>query len=107
VDRQAGGLADLQDPWHPGLLRLVRLVGEAGTRTGRPVGVCGEAAADPLLARVLVGLGVRSLSMAPPALSAVRRSLADVTLDECRDLARAVLGTASAAAARAAIKDAL
>jgi phosphoenolpyruvate-protein kinase (PTS system EI component) len=45
--------------------------------------------------------------MAPPALSAVRRSLADVTLDECRDLARAVLGTASAAAARAAIKDAL
>src|SRR5262249_9103536 len=36
VDRQASGLADLQDPWHPGLLRLVRLVGEAGNRTGRP-----------------------------------------------------------------------
>jgi phosphotransferase system enzyme I (PtsI) len=54
----------------------------------------------------LVGLGVTSLSMAPPAIAAVRRSLAAVTLDECRALAQAVLGTGSAAAARAAIKDA-
>jgi phosphoenolpyruvate-protein phosphotransferase (PTS system enzyme I) len=101
VDRQAGGLASLQDPWHPGLLRLVDLVGRAGRAAGRPVGVCGEAAADPQLARVLVGLGVTSLSMAPPALADVRTSLAQVTERECRAMATHALAARSAAQARA------
>jgi phosphoenolpyruvate-protein phosphotransferase (PTS system enzyme I) len=100
VDRQARGLARLQDPWHPGMLRLVREVGRAGTRLGKPIGVCGEAAADPLLARVLVGLGVTSLSMAPSALAGVRDSLARFTVDDCRRLAEQVTATASAAEAR-------
>jgi phosphoenolpyruvate-protein phosphotransferase (PTS system enzyme I) len=102
VDRQASGLAELQDPWHPGLLRLVALVGAAGQKTGKPVGVCGEAAADPMLARVLAGLGVTSLSMAPAAIAGVRRSLAGATLDECRALAERVLAAGSAAQARQA-----
>jgi len=74
----------------------------ASVRAGKPVDVCGEAASDPLLARVLVGLGVTSLSMAPSALAAVRASLATVSLDECRALATRVLATASSAAARSA-----
>jgi phosphotransferase system enzyme I (PtsI) len=102
VDRQATGLATLQDPWHPGLLRLVAMVGAAGRRAARPVGVCGEAAADPVLARVFAGLGVTSLSMAPGAIAAVRDSLAAVTMEECRRLAERVLATSSASAARAA-----
>jgi phosphotransferase system enzyme I (PtsI) len=103
VDRQAGGLAALQDPWHPGLLRLVEAVGRAGAVCGRPVGVCGEAAADPLLARVLVGLGVTSLSMASPALADVRASLAQVTVDDCRAAAAAALAARTGAEARAAV----
>lgn len=103
VDRQIGGLGDLQDPWHPGLLRLIDLVGRAGQTAGRPVGVCGEAAADPLLARVLVGLGVTSLSMAPAALADVRASLAEVTLAQCRAAAGLALAARSAATARAAV----
>jgi len=102
ADRQLGGLAALQDPWHPALLRLVAIVGEAGQRAGKPVGVCGEAAADPLLACVLVGLGVTSLSMAAPALADVREELATRTVEECRELARLALATGSAASAREA-----
>ncbi|WP_349680219.1 putative PEP-binding protein, partial [Microbacterium sp. UBA6633] len=64
ADRLLGSVASFQDPWHPAVLRLVREVGTAGARLGKPVGICGEAAADPLLAVVLVGLGATSLSMA-------------------------------------------
>ncbi|HEV7213302.1 MAG TPA: putative PEP-binding protein, partial [Blastococcus sp.] len=50
ADRLSADLADLTDPWQPALLHLVQLTAEAGRRMGKPVGVCGEAAADPLLA---------------------------------------------------------
>ena len=67
ADRMASDLAHLTDPWQPAVLRLVAMTAEAGKRAGKPVGVCGEAAADPLLAVVLVGMGITSLSMAPAA----------------------------------------
>jgi phosphotransferase system enzyme I (PtsI) len=67
---------------------------------GAPVGVCGEAAADPLLAPVLVGLGVTSLSMTPRALADVASTLAGVSRDECVELARTVLECSTAQAAR-------
>ncbi len=103
ADRQVGGLATLQDPWHPALLRLIQLVGAAGARTGKSVGVCGEAAADPRLACVLVGLGVTSLSMAAPALADVRSELRERSLEECRALAAVAVSATSAAQARAAV----
>jgi phosphoenolpyruvate-protein phosphotransferase (PTS system enzyme I) len=102
ADRQAGDLADLLDPWQPALLELIGRCAEAGKATGRPVGVCGEAAADPLLAPVLTGLGVTKLSMSPRALPAVRASLAGHTLADCERLAARVLATDDAAEARAA-----
>jgi phosphotransferase system enzyme I (PtsI) len=91
ADRMLGVLGALQDPWHPAVLRLIELTGAAGAKLGKPVGVCGEAAADPKLAPVLVGLGVTSLSMAPSAIAEVRAALAEHTLAECQDLARAAL----------------
>jgi phosphotransferase system enzyme I (PtsI) len=91
ADRMLGALGALQDPWHPAVLRLIELTGEAGAALGKPVGVCGEAAADPRLAPVLVGLGVTSLSMAPSAIAPVRAALAEHTLAQCRELARAAL----------------
>lgn len=102
ADRMLGSVASFQDPWHPAVLRLVGEVGAAGARTGKPVGVCGEAAADPLLALVLVGLGVTSLSMAPAALADVRLALSERTLDEARSLAEVALSADDAAGARAA-----
>jgi phosphotransferase system enzyme I (PtsI) len=103
ADRMAAELADLLDPWQPALLELVGRTAEAGLQHGKPVGVCGEAASDPLLALVLVGLGVTSLSMAPSALPAVRLSLARHTRDACRQLAELALGARDAAEARASV----
>ncbi|MEN4401514.1 phosphoenolpyruvate--protein phosphotransferase [Mycolicibacterium senegalense] len=107
ADRMSADLASLTDPWQPAVLALVGLAARAGEAAGKPVGVCGEAAADPLLAAVLVGLGVTSLSMAPAAIGAVGARIAQVTLEQCRTAAGAVLDTASAAEAREAALAAL
>ncbi|OCB57587.1 phosphoenolpyruvate--protein phosphotransferase [Mycobacterium vulneris] len=107
ADRMSADLAALTDPWQPAVLALVGLAARAGAAAGKPVGVCGEAAADPLLAAVLVGLGVTSLSMAPAAIGAVGARVAQVTLQQCRAAAEAVLDTASAAEAREAARAAL
>ena len=91
TDRMAGELADLLDPWQPALLDLIRMTAEAGAALGKPVGVCGEAAASPALAPVLVGLGVTTLSMSASAVADVRDALAAVTLADCREMAREAL----------------
>jgi phosphotransferase system enzyme I (PtsI) len=103
ADRMLGSVASFQDPWHPAVLRLVGEVGAAGASAGKPVGICGEAAADPLLAVVLVGLGATSLSMSTPALPDVRASLLRYTLDEARHLAQIALAADGAAESRAAV----
>ncbi|SCK08433.1 phosphoenolpyruvate--protein phosphotransferase [Streptomyces sp. WMMB 322] len=100
ADRTLGGLAEFLDPWQPALLDLIRMAAEAGARQDRPVGVCGEAAADPALAVVLVGLGVTSLSAAPSCLSGVRTALAERTLEDCRHLAGIALAAPDATTAR-------
>jgi phosphotransferase system enzyme I (PtsI) len=102
ADRMSADLATLTDPWQPAVVALVAMAVRAGAAVGKPVGVCGEAAADPLLACVLVGLGVTSLSSASAAIPAVGAKLAQVTLEQCRAAADAVLGTATAGEARAA-----
>ncbi|REE76654.1 phosphoenolpyruvate--protein phosphotransferase [Rhodococcus wratislaviensis] len=103
VDRMAGSLAPLLDPWQPAVLDLIGLVGAAGTEAGAPVGVCGEAASDPALAPVLVGLGVTSLSMVAPSLGAVRARLAATDLGLCREMAAAARGARSPQAGRSAV----
>lgn len=91
ADRMAGELADLLDPWQPALLDLIRMTAEAGLAAGKPIGVCGEAAASPALAPVLVGLGVTSLSMSASAIADVRDALAAVTFEQCREMAAEAL----------------
>jgi phosphoenolpyruvate-protein phosphotransferase (PTS system enzyme I) len=104
ADRLLGGLAGYQNPWHPAVLDLVGRVGAAGAAAGKNVGVCGEAAADPLLAVVLVGLGVTSLSMSPSALADVRAELAVWTRERALAAAQAALAADSAEAAQAAVR---
>jgi phosphotransferase system enzyme I (PtsI) len=91
ADRMAGELADLLDPWQPALLELIRITAAAGAAAGKSVGVCGEAAAAPTLAPVLVGLGVTSLSMSASAVADVRDALAAVSLEQCREMAAEAL----------------
>lgn len=106
ADRLLGSVASFQDPWHPAVLRLIGDVGVAGTANGKPVGICGEAAADPLLAVVLVGLGATTLSMSPAALADVRLSLKKYTLTQARELAEIALAADGAATARDAVRSA-
>ena len=87
ADRMSSHLAMLTDPWQPAVLRLIQLSAAAGQRADKPVGVCGEAAADPLLACVLIGLGITSLSMATNAIPAVGVQLGKVTLQQCQEAA--------------------
>ncbi|MEO6944186.1 MAG: phosphoenolpyruvate--protein phosphotransferase [Lacisediminihabitans sp.] len=103
ADRLLGSVAAFQDPWHPAVLRLVGEVGRAGAALDKPVGICGEAAADPLLAVVLVGLGATSLSMSPSALADVRAELRRFTLEQAREFAAVALSANSAIEARAAV----
>ena len=102
ADRMLGSVASYQDPWHPAVLRLVKMLGDAGASAGKDVGICGEAAADPQLAVVLVGLGATTLSMTPAALADVRAALATVTLAQAQARATAALAASTAAGARAA-----
>ena len=104
ADRMAADLAHLTDAWQPAVLLLIRAIAEAGLRAGKPVGVCGEAAADPQLATVLVGFGVTSLSVAAAAVKPVGAQLAAVTLDDCRRSADAALAAADPTTARAAVR---
>jgi len=104
ADRMASDLAHLTDPWQPAVLALVAITAEAGKQAGKPVGVCGEAAADPLLATALVGMGVTSLSMAAAAVRPVGAQLAEVSMDVCEQAAEAALAAAGPAAARDAVR---
>jgi phosphotransferase system enzyme I (PtsI) len=103
ADRMAGELATLLDPWQPALLDLVGAACEGGRQTGKPIGVCGEAAADPLLALVLTGLGVSSLSMAPTRVPAVRAALRMHDLATCTAMASAARAARSPQDAREAV----
>jgi phosphoenolpyruvate-protein phosphotransferase/dihydroxyacetone kinase phosphotransfer subunit len=105
ADRHSADLASLNDPWQPALLRLIEMVTSAAAGSGKPVGVCGEAASDPLQALVLAGLGISSLSMTPAALAAVGRGLAAVTLEDCRRAARAACDTDSPASAKVLVHE--
>lgn len=104
ADRELAGLAQLSTPWQPGVLSLVALACAGGAARDRPVGVCGEAAADPVLAPVLVGLGATSLSMTARALADVGAVLASVTLEDCRALATLALAQRTADDARSAVR---
>ncbi|RCV55715.1 phosphoenolpyruvate--protein phosphotransferase [Marinitenerispora sediminis] len=107
ADREIGTLSRFQDPWQPGVVELVALTAAAAEGAGRPCGVCGEAAADPALACVLVGLGVSTLSMGAAALPMVRAALAAHTLEQCQAAATAVRAARTADDARRAARDAL
>ena len=107
ADRMATELAHLTDAWQPAVLALIQMTAEAGLRAGKPVGVCGEAAADPMLATVLIGMGITSLSMASAAVRPVGARLAGASLDTCKAAAAAAVAAPDPLAARAAVREVL
>lgn len=103
ADRMVGELSDLLDPWQPAVLDMVAAACQGGQSAGKPVGVCGESAGDPLMALVLTGLGVSSLSMSVQRVPMVRWALSQHTAAECADMAESARAADSAKAALAAV----
>jgi phosphocarrier protein FPr len=100
MDRANPLLAAQADALHPAVLRLIAMTVEGAEKNGKPVAVCGGLASDPLGARILIGLGILELSVVPAAIGAIKASLRSVTVEQCRDLARAALESDSAARVR-------
>jgi phosphotransferase system enzyme I (PtsI) len=91
VDRRSDSLADLYQPDHPGVLRMLKLIMEGARASGIPVSICGEMAADPHWAKVLIGLGLRELSVQPRAIGPVAEAVRRLTVAEAERAARAAL----------------
>ncbi|MCU0985654.1 MAG: phosphoenolpyruvate--protein phosphotransferase [Acetobacteraceae bacterium] len=91
VDRAETGASHLYDPLHPAVLRLMQFATEAALRMRMPVSVCGEIAGDPRLTPLLLGLGIRSLSMSSGAVPRVKQAVRAAAIDDCARFARAVM----------------
>ena len=104
AERGNAAVAELGDGLAPPVLELISRVVAAGERRGSKVSVCGELAADPQAAPILVGLGVEELSVAPAAVPAVKAAVRELELAEARALAAEALGQASAAEVRALVR---
>ena len=91
VDRGESDVAELYDPLHPAVLRLVQFATEAALRMRMPVSVCGEMAGNPKLTPLLLGLGLRSFSMNASAVPRVKQAVRAATIDDCVRFARKVM----------------
>lgn len=91
VDRTSPQLAALASPFDPSVLRLIHRVVQVARATEKPLSVCGAMASDPLAALLLVGLGMRSLSMEPAAIPEIKAALLRVTREELELVARQAL----------------
>jgi phosphotransferase system enzyme I (PtsI) len=91
IDRADDSVAHLYDPLHPAVLNLVQQAIRAGAKAGKPVSVCGEMAGDPLLTRLLLGLGLRTFSMQPASLLQVKQQVLKSDLEELAPMAQRLL----------------
>jgi phosphoenolpyruvate-protein phosphotransferase (PTS system enzyme I) len=91
IDRGNENVSYLYEPLHPAILRLVKTVIEAGKRAGIPVEMCGEMAADPIYAIVLLGLGLEIFSMNPSSIPIIKNVVRSVRYRDCRRIAEIAL----------------
>jgi len=96
VDRLNEKIAHLYEPTHPAILRLIHMTVEAARKNGIWVGVCGEMAADPQVAPLLLGLGVEELSVAPLSVPRIKFLIRRMKMNEARELADCALHAESA-----------
>jgi phosphotransferase system enzyme I (PtsI) len=105
VDRGNEKIAYLYQPFHLGVLRLIKIIIDNAHAAGIPVGMCGEMASDPLATVLLAGLGLDEFSMSPSSLLEVRRLLRNHTYAEAKELADGALKLSSASIITKYLKD--
>jgi phosphotransferase system enzyme I (PtsI) len=97
VDRNNEHVANLYQPLHPAILRMLRFVIDSGRAAGIEVSLCGEMAADPRYALLLVGLGLRRLSMSPRQIPEVKTWIREATVSGLADFAASCMAYSTAA----------
>jgi phosphotransferase system enzyme I (PtsI) len=97
ADREDESVASYYQPLHPAVLRLIASLAEVASQTGRPLTICGDIAGDPLYTELLLGLGLRALSVAPGEIPGVKHRIRTIDLGEARRFAQRVLELGTAA----------
>jgi phosphoenolpyruvate-protein kinase (PTS system EI component) len=101
MDREHSELAARIDGLHPAVLKMIALTAQAAEGLNRPVAVCGGLASDPAAVPILLGLGIRELSIVPAMIPQLKALIRTMTLDACAELARRALQAGSAEEVRA------
>jgi phosphotransferase system, enzyme I, PtsP len=91
ADRNNASVRQYYDPYHPAILHSIKRVADAAGKAGKKASVCGEMAADPLCALLLIGMGIREFSLSAPSIPIVKQAIRNNSFDACRRLARAAL----------------
>src|ERR1700731_3287578 len=91
IDRSDEQVAHLYNPLHPAVLRLIQFAIEAASRHGMPISVCGEMAGDPRFIALLLGLGLRNLSMTPRSIPRVKQRIRSLDMVAATRRARAIM----------------
>ena len=104
MDRTNSALASRVDGFHPAVLRLIALTAQGASKHAKWLGVCGAMASDPLAVPVLIGLGVRELSVSPAVIPEIKALIRKISLADCQSAVQTALQQTSAEAVRASIK---
>ncbi len=105
ADREDESIAGYYQPLHPAVLHLIHSVAEAARSAGCELTICGEMAGDPVNTELLLGLGLRELSVAPGQMLEVKNAIRATRLDDARDLARTALDLGSVAEIEALLNE--
>jgi phosphotransferase system enzyme I (PtsP) len=97
ADRNNPKVKQYYEPYHPAVLHAIKRVADVGHEVGTKVSICGEMAADPLNALLLVGMGIREFSLSAPSIPVVKQALRSHSLRQCQALSRTVLSLDSGA----------
>ena len=107
VDRTNERVASLYTPIHPAVLKLIRDVARAGRRNDVPVSCCGQSAADPAFAALLIGLGVRTISATGSSIPMLKKTIRGLTVSRCERIAKKAISFDSEAEAASYVRSRL
>jgi phosphoenolpyruvate-protein phosphotransferase (PTS system enzyme I) len=105
IDRSDEQVAHLYNPLHPAVLRLIQFAVEAALRRGMPISVCGEMAGEPRFTALLLGLGLRTLSMAPRSIPRIKQRIRTLDMVAATRRARAIMDQSDSGRIAALVDD--
>ena len=105
VDRGDEQVANLYNPLHPAVLRLIQMTVNAAQKAKIPVNLCGEMAGNPRYSALLIGLGLRNLSMAAPSLPRVKQRILNLKISDAYNHSLEILKQSDATIISALIDD--